>query len=333
MLNPKHNPLPQNKTTMTRLRNIFIYLAATLTLSAAAQTTATTDTIVIPPLFEYPTVPDTITSWTNRSNWLATHFWDNFDAKSKSVGQIPLNHAFHTYIIPLQYSELPIAQKSIDNLLNRIQKNPGLLVQFAKAAQYNCYDVATAEQIIDDVYIPFVQALLKNKKVPKIHKSRFQAQLTPLLNTRIGEKIHPFPIIAPSGTESTFAHDGKYSLIMFADPTCVQCKTSRIQIENDSRLVPYIANEQLSLHYIVINPDELPESWQSYTSHYSDKWHKAASPDCDEVIDLRINPSIYILDKEGRLILKNSTLQHTLATLASLLSNDDAPKTNNIDNQ
>lgn len=171
---------------MNRIAKIFI--ASLLVIApfrlwaqdASAQAAAEIDgPLVLPPLFEYPVAPEEM-PWEERSNWLVEHFWDNFDFKQKSVGQSQMIHAFRTYVVPMHLADKDVAVKSVDALIKKIQKNPGLLLQFTQAAERTIYEPQTSELMIDEVYVRFLKAVTANKKIPELRRARYKSHLNSL---------------------------------------------------------------------------------------------------------------------------------------------------------
>ena len=140
-----------------------------------AQNESSNQPIVLEALFELPVVPDEITDITQRSNYFVEHFWDPFNFNQNAVGQVQLNHAFSEYVVGLRFSDRTIALKSVDKLISKLNKNATLLYQFTRAAEENLYS-ENAEVWIDDVYLEFLEAVIKHKKIKDIRKARYVAQ-------------------------------------------------------------------------------------------------------------------------------------------------------------
>ena len=49
------------------------------------------------------------------------------------------------------------------------------------------------------------------------------------------------------------------------------------------------------------------DNWKEETSDYSDKWTIGYAPDLDDTFDFRAMPSIYVIDSEGKIVMKNVT--------------------------
>lgn len=263
---------------------------------------------VIPPLFEYPTVPEGITSWSESSDWLVEHFWDSFDFKQKGVAQVQLNHAFKTYCVPMQFANRDVTMKSLKKLFDSLNKNPTMLVQFTKAAERVIYKPETSEVLIDEVYVEFLRNLLNNKKVPKIYKSKYEPQFKALSNTLIGNKMPKFNFLDRHGVKTEYSPEAIFTIIEFGDPDCVECSMNRIRLESDTFLQQLAKDGKLRI--LFISPEVAPEdmeSWRESVMDYPHYWTVGASEDLEEIVDLRKTPCIYILDNARNIVSKDAT--------------------------
>lgn len=273
---------------------------------------------VLPPLFEYPVAPEDISDWGERSAWLVEHFWDGFDFKAKTVGQAQLNHAFKTWVIPMRFAPAKVVMGSVENLLKRLKKNPGLLLQFAMAAERNIYDPATSEVTIDDVYEQFLRAVAECKKLPQVRRVRYASQLERLTCVKPGAEMPEFDYSAPSGEQRHFeAPRGSVTLIEFGDPDCPDCLMLKLHLLTDQTLLEAQQKGDLQIAFIV--PDAGEEERQGLADLMADfpqTWSVGIATGLDDELDLRFTPSLYLLDREGRLVSKNACLEEVKALLA-----------------
>lgn len=264
------------------------------------------EVIQIDPLFEYPVAPEDIQNLTDKSNWLMQHFWDSMDFKKKdAVNQAALNDAFRTYCFPMQWAEKTEVDKSVDTMLGLLQKNPTLLLQFTKAAEETLYG-SRARIWIDEVYMKYLEAYLKNKKIPEIRKQRYRQQLTKLQNSKIGEYPKPFEFTTPTGNPGKFAPIGVFTIIEFGDPDCDDCRHAKLKMETDMKFTSLVDRGLVNVMFIVPDP---VEGWQTKLGTYPSNWVVGASDTVSEIYDIRNSPSFYVIGKDGKLIAKNTTLE------------------------
>lgn len=287
-----------------RIQNLYMALAlasAFVPASGLAQDNTGT-TISIPPLFEYPTAPDDLTDLSMRSNYLVEHFWDKFNLKSKkTVDQNALNHAFSVYAAPMQWADKEVTHKAADKLIEQISKSPAMLLQMTKAAEENIYG-PRAKMWIDEIYVKFLQALVKNKKTPELYKDRYATQLKKLTESAPGSTAPKFTYVNSAGETKVFKPSGNYTLIEFGDPTCYECRMAELKLESNARIDELVKVGKLNICFII--PSE-SEDWSKETAQYPENWIVGASDNADEVYDIRLSPTLYIIGPDGKILKKN----------------------------
>ena len=268
--------------------------------------------IEIEPLFEYPIAPEELPSLTEKSDYLAQHFWDSFDFKNKSsVDQLALNDAFRVYLAPLRWANYDISVASVDKLIEKVQGNPTLLFQFTKAAEENLYG-PRAEVWSDDIYIKFLNALLKNKKIPDSRKNRFKKQAKVIEDTRIGAIAPSFSFTNTSGEVSQYFPMSTPTIIIFGDPDDTDWRLTRLKTETNSNLTDALNKGKINILFIL--PD-LKENWQDLVSNYSPKWVTGASENIKDIYDIRLLPAIFVIGNDGKIIMKNISLENAIALI------------------
>lgn len=295
---------------------IFKHILVSLILSCApsmqmvAQDSQSFEAITIQPLFEYPMAPEEMSSLVDKSNWLMQHFWDPMNFKSKTaVDQNALNDAFSVFTVPMQWADRDEALKANDRIIKLIEKNPTLLLQFTKAAEISMYDPSRARYLIDEVYMKYLEAILKNKKIPSNRKLRYEHQLATLTNTQSGTTPHSFDFTSPTGDKKQYRPNGIYTIIEFGNPSCTDCRHSKLKLETNAALTQLVDQGKVNILFII--PDA-EEGWQTELAGYSPKWAVGASDSVDEKYDLRLTPAFYIIGPDDKVIAKNITAQQVI---------------------
>ena len=295
-------------TTMKRIQSYI--LSGILAITAISPLPSyCQDFIEIDPLFEYPMAPEELEGLTAKSNYLMEHFWDPMDFKNKTaVDQNALNDAMNVFSAPLRWADKSKAEAALDKLIDKISKNPTLLLQFTKAAEETMYS-PRAEVWIDDVYIKFLNAFVKNKKMTPNRKERYQSQLTTLENTRIGNTPPVFTFTGRDGKQETYMPMSTMTLIIFGNPYNTDWRLARLKLETNLQLSQAIDQGKLNILYLVPFEDS---NWESQVNNYPDKWTVGNAPEAGKLYDLRLTPSLYLIGNDGKIIMKNNTLDTTI---------------------
>lgn len=271
--------------------------------------------ISLPPLFEYPSAPDEIEEWTERNNWLVENFWKDFDYEQKSVGQIQLDHAFKTWTLPMRFAQKEIVMKSVKNMLSSLSKNPTLLFQFTKSAEANLYS-PNAEIWIDEVYVEFLTELVKNKKIKDIRKVRYQSQLDKLGKSLVSMNAPKFEFEDRNGKTILFSPEAKYTIIEFGHPDCADCQIAKVKLDTNFQLEQLAKDNKVLVYFII--PDKDNEHWQEQVADYPHFWTVGAAEDLDEIYDIRLSPTFYIIGPDRKIVAKNCPVEEVIDTVIQL---------------
>ena len=100
------------------------------------------------------------------------------------------------------------------------------------------------------------------------------------------------------------AIESQYTLIVFSDPECDNCKRIIPELMAD----PVLQNEKLRV--LMVYPDENTSAWKLQNRNVPEGWIDAYSPD-GEIIGsvlyyIPAMPSLYLLDSEKRVVLKDA---------------------------
>lgn len=286
-----------------------------------------TDRIYIDPLFEYPVAPEDLPDLQSRSEYVMTHFWDNMDFKSKStVDQNALNDAFSTYTSTLPYTTKNAALASINNLIKNLKGNPTLLYQFTRAAEESLYG-PRADFWSDEGYLPFLKAVVGEKKLPEARKARYVRQLKLLEQNSMGKKFPELRLTLRDGKHKVFKPERSYTLIEFGNPECEDCRFAKTKLSMASDLEELAKSGNLDILFIVA--DAIPEEQEEILSgfqNYPSFWTPAISYGADEIFDIRTTPSFYVLDKKGEIVGKNMDVNQGVDKIRELVELENKSK-------
>lgn len=287
-----------------------IIAGASLLMTCTLLPAQSSDPIVIEPLFEYPTAPEEMDGLQERSDYLVEHFWDSMDFKNKTtVDQNALNDAFSVYVAPMRFADAEKATASVNALVSQISKNPALTLQFTKAAEEALYG-PRAYYWNDALFLKFIDNLLQNKGVKKERKLRYELLGKQLTNTKQGTVPPEFDYVTPEGKKSHYVPNGVITVIEFGDPDCDDCRLSKLKMDTNVRFSSLVEKGKVNVLFINADPED---GWQDKLKDYPKKWHVGASEEVSELYDIRQSPSIYVIDREGKIAAKNIDVNTAMA--------------------
>lgn len=294
------------------LAKTFILILTTLLFTPLVKAQ---EVITIEPLFEYPVAPEELNSLEEKSNYLVKHFWDQLDVKNtQAVNQIALNDAFRVYITPLGWATEKESIQSLDKLINSISGNPTLLMQFTKAAEENLYS-PRAEFSWDPIYLKFLDAVIKNKKIDKQRKEKFIKRAELLRANEVGSTAPSFNFTDVTGKDAKYFPMSTPTLLIFGDPNDTDWRLARLRLETNSQLNEIIDKGKLNIIYITLS--DKPD-WKKDLENYPKKWTVGKSDNIRDIIDIRTIPSIFVVGSDGKIILKNTSLGSALTKITEI---------------
>lgn len=273
--------------------------------------------IQIDPLFEYPVPPDNLESLDERCNYLVKVFWDNFDFKNKkAVDQYALNEAFQVYATAFPYAGGKEIQQSLDKLIKNLSSNPGLLMQFEKAAEENLYSIR-AQIWSDDLFLKFLDAIIKNKKISDKRKARYINMAGALRESAEGETAPAFWFEDAKRASKQYFPMSTPTMLIFGNPDDTDWRLSRLKMESNSQLAEALEKGKVNVLYII--PNDI-DNWQDQVSNYNKRWTVGQSIDAKIHYDIRLNPAIYIINSQGKIAGKNFTPEQATGHLLQLIN-------------
>lgn len=259
--------------------------------------------------FPYPAVPDENMSLSQRCNYLAMHHWDKCNPGSAFSDRRRMTEAFRDWTLYLPYTTIDTAVMAVERTLERFPKNTLDLTKLAETYLYG----DSGEFVLEEVYLPFVRAVVKAKKVPGAEKARYEAQLKVLESSMVGQRLPRIEARARDGSKTAIDSvvGSSASVLLFVnDPECDDCRLARSRLAADYNTGQLV--EKGLLRVISAYPGEYSDEWTQETATYPKEWEVVAAGDLDQYIDLRKQPTIYFLDKDMKVLLKNAEIDYIL---------------------
>lgn len=255
--------------------------------------------------FQYPIVPDSITSFTGRCDYLAEHFFDFCDLQKAFSNRQRMGEEFKVYLTILSNARADVAVANAEALMKRLEKQPQNQLYLANLAEGSLYG-DTATVWIDGLYLPFAKAVADNKRLDKAERARFEHQATTLANSLTGKRIAPLKYTLADGSVRTLGTDtAAVTVVFFNDPGCSDCSMARLRLHADISTSQLIDEGRLKVIAISL-ADPSDEEWRRSVADFPSTWTVGANPDADLTIDLRDGtPDFYVLDSRNRVKFKH----------------------------
>ena len=164
----------------------------------------------------------------------------------------------------------------------------------------------------EELYIPFVDNILALHSLDSLSKMAYEYQSRIVHLNRKGYPAgdFEFAFMDESGMRRERLYDLKadYLLLYFNNPDCHSCKIVSEKIRDIPVLREMTRQGKLKVVSMYIDTDL--DLWKRYAGNYPDNWIYAYDPLFilreNEIYGLRAIPSLYLLDKDKRVILKDA---------------------------
>ena len=283
--------------------------------------------------FPKVTVPDMIAAGPEAAEYAAEHWWDGFTDTSEvffcdsaHVNGVPyaeVEQAFADYCPILESVSMTAARRSVSRLFSRAEAferhDPSSTVfeTLADLAEKYFYDPNSPLRN-EDFYLPFVKGLSEHEgfSLPQRDIYAYTAEMCALNST--GDKAADFEFSDRRGNVRTlWGISAGYVLLFFSNPGCESCHGIIRALEESGEVRQLISEGSLVVVNIYIDDDIA--AWLEYEDRYPDSWYNGYDPNLvirtDMLYNVRAIPSLYILDKNKRVIMKDAPETKVLAFL------------------
>lgn len=290
---------------------------------------SSTDSILSQMGFRLPDIPGTLVLPEQQAAYLVTHYWDHFDFCDTAYIHLPeiTEQAFADYLAVLPHTKKEIACTSIKGMLTRtIEADPTkrMYSYFLNLYKDYLYDPDSPVRE-EEFYIPVAQYILSDTINDEAVKERAEFDLTMMLKNRKGSIATDFGYVTfDSGKGSLYTLKKDYTLLYFYNPDCTACREMTSYMQASSLLNRLLEDGRLDI--LALYPDEDTILWREHASKIPPLWINTK----DEprrlkdklVYDLKAIPTLYLLDRDKMVLLKDADVQAVEAYLSGLQMED-----------
>lgn len=261
--------------------------------------------------FQMVSVPSVITEPEERAAYLVKHYWDKFDFTDTTLIHFPeiTEQATSNYIDMMKYVPAKAASSSIKEMMNKASADSTMFVYFSNLYEKYLYD-PNSPMRDESLYIYVLEAVLEAPFLDEVSKIRPAHLLELALKNRVGEPATDFTYTLANGKKETlYRTKADYLLLFFYNPDCHACKEITDQLAASPLVTEWIKNDKLKI--LAVYPDEDLEAWKKHIFYMPTGWinsyDSTVSLKNDEIYDLKAIPTLYLLDKDKKVILKDVT--------------------------
>ncbi|MDR3260774.1 MAG: DUF5106 domain-containing protein [Tannerella sp.] len=265
--------------------------------------------------FTPPSVPDSLMKASDRAGYFVVHYWDYFDFADTACIHLPYatEQAFADYLNILPHASGAEATQSIRHVLSRAEKERSgrMYGYFLELFDKYLYDPNSPYRN-EEYYLPVATYVIDDSRSGEAEKIRMKYAREMMLKNRPGETATDFVYTLPDGKEGRL-HTLKagYTILMFYNPDCHGCGQIITALKESSLINKLQKGGTLAL--LLFYPDENRAAWKQHLADIPASWtngyDRHTKVKNEELYDLRAIPSLYLLDKDKKVVLKDATFE------------------------
>ncbi len=294
------------------MRRAIIYLVAIIAVSCVGQNHHVVNTQRLHHEFKFPEIPSIITNDGERMIYFTEHYWDNYDfADSLLIANDSVSGtAIANYIQLLQINVSVAIRRSVDRMLNRaLSVHYDNFIDFTLLLEEYLY-APNSPMRSEELYIPILRYIISSERIDDVDKLRAAEQLKMALKNRPGDLSVDFDYTLKSGlTQSMHDLKANYTILFFNSPDCEDCVRVKGYISRSKIFEEMIDGGELKI--LAIYPESDLELWRSgdYPPSMINSYDQEQQITLRGLYDLRAIPTIYLLDRDKRVLLKDTVIE------------------------
>lgn len=264
-------------------------------------------------VFRVIEIPAMLTSPEDRAAFLAQNYWNNFNFSDTAFIHMPevTEQAFVDFLSVLPHTTPEIGIISIHTNLKRStaeDKTRKMYTYFLDLYQKYLNDPNSPFRN-EEFYIQVTEFIINDSVSDESTKSRAKFEYKMMLKNRLGTKASNFSYITISGSKGDLNQLKKmYTLIYFYNPGCVACQEIKDYLRKSSIINHLLKKGMIDI--LAVYTDTELDKWKEYSDEIPAEWinayDKLQNINKKQIYDLKAIPTIYLLDKDKTVLLKDA---------------------------
>ncbi len=262
--------------------------------------------------FSLPNILCVITEPVKQQEYLAAHYWDCYDFKDVAFLRSPQGDSTLINYFKLLYKiRIDESVKDISLTIRRAKADSIVCMQIFSNSEKFLYDPNSPLRN-ETLYAAVLKEILSWDKLNEMYKIRPRYQYSMIQRNRPGENAIDFVYTLRSGRrKKLYDIKSDYVLLYFNNPGCDACKQTKLLLSESSIINELIIEKRLKV--LSIYPDEDLTEWLKYRTTMPVSWivgyDKGTIIKSEDLYDLRAIPTLYLLDKNKHVLLKDRSFQ------------------------
>ena len=266
-----------------------------------------------------PVPPAIMVDPAERAAYIAGHYWQGLDYADTAwlADSAALEQVFVQWIALLVQQPAKLPDETVAAVISCGNDHPLMQLRLFELAEHY-FNNPNSPYRSEELYIPILKAVISAPAIDSLYKVRPCYQLESAMKNRPGTKAADFAFTTREGRTQRLAEmPGDYLLLYFFNPDCRDCKRVAAYIAESP--VFSDARKQGSLSILAIYPDEDMEAWTEHAYGMPAEWivGRYANPADREAYDLPAIPTLYLLDRNKNVLLKDRPVEQIEGLLSA----------------
>lgn len=263
-------------------------------------------------IFALPVIPAMLSTPESRADYLVRHYWKNVDFADTTYldHREVMEQAWVDYIDIMKLVPEDTAMSAIKQMYKDAGKKKKVLFFFTDLAEKYLYD-PNSPMRNEELYIPVLDAMLESAVLDDTEKILPQGRRELAEKNRPGRAAEDFTYTLVSGKSGTlYGVKANYTLLFINNPGCHACEEGIKGLKQAPAINGEFAAGNLKI--LSVYPDEDKEEWERHLSDFPKEWingyDKKLMIKEKNLYDLKAIPTLYLLDKNKKVLLKDPTV-------------------------
>lgn len=258
------------------------------------------------------------------AEWMTLHWWDNYDFAAAEQRYSPeANKRGFVEFVGALYATTPAHSfGAIERMMHRAATSEDGYWYFLEMAEMVLYDPSSPmrNDLLWEVFVR--HAVGKESPLDEPSKVRYRSLLELVQRNQQGSVATDFDYTLADGSEGRL-HDitAPLTVIYFYNPGCSECARTKAQIDASGYLDLLLQRGLVEV--LALYPDEDVAEWRSRLYELPEEWivayDKGQTINRQNLYDLKAIPTLYLLDAQKRVMMKDPTVEDFIGVLEGFL--------------
>lgn len=266
----------------------------------------------------------TVNMWNKITDPARTYMCDSLHVSG--VKKSDVEQKFANWTDLLERTGYETASKAVSVLYDRVvacekkDTSSNVFEEFTELVRKYLYDPNSPLRN-EDFYGVYAHRMSGCELIDESARDRYAFEARMCSLNRVGTKAADFRFSDRMGKIRRLHEiDAEHTVLFFSNPGCEAC----MEIINTFKQSEYLSQAVKSGKMAVLNIyiDEDINEWMSYMPVYPDEWYNGFDPDyvirTDVLYNVRAIPSLYLLDADKRVLLKDATPERFFNYLSNI---------------